>query len=97
MFIDIHVHAFRLPNYPRTGGPFATTSQLLEYYDKTGIEQAVVLPVVNAECNYGVQFSEDIIEIARNNPRFIPFCNIDPRALTNSYTAREIEKWNLKL
>jgi hypothetical protein len=41
--------------------------------------RAVLLPVVNPECNYGV------LEIAEQHPgRFIPFFNVDPRSVTNS-------------
>ena len=88
MFIDIHVHLCRMPGFPRHGKQsFATPQQLLDRYDKLEIERAVVLPVCNPECCHGVQSNEDIIEIAQNNDRFIPFCNIDPRSMTNSASA----------
>lgn len=88
MFLDIHAHAMRLACYPRDGKQaYATPQQLLETYDLIGVERAVLLPVVNPECSNGVQSNEEILEIAKGNPRFIPFCNIDPRSLQNSYTA----------
>jgi predicted TIM-barrel fold metal-dependent hydrolase len=88
MFIDVHVHAVRVHGMQRWEIPWLSTpAELIERYDQVGIERAVVLPIVNPECNYGVQAVEDIIEMAQNNPRFIPFCNIDPRAMANSYTA----------
>lgn len=86
MFIDIHVHATRIPGPARRDGePFATPEQLLARYDQLGIEQAVILPLVNPECAYITQSNEEALEIARTYPgRFIPFCNIDPRAMDNS-------------
>ncbi len=87
MFIDIHVHTRRIPCYPRNDGTYASPEQLLEIYDRIGVERAILLPCVNPECAYGIQANEDILEIAQDNPRFIPFCNIDPRFLNNSYTS----------
>lgn len=82
MYIDIHSHAYWKPT------PFVTNfynpKQLIEAYDYFGIEKGVLLPVVNAEI-YLPQSNEDILDMAEKYPdRFIPFCNIDPRALTNS-------------
>ena len=90
MFIDIHVHTTRLPGPPRIHSDkmtYAPPQQLLAAYDEVGIERAVVLPPVNPECEYGVQAVEEVIEMAENNSRFIPFCNVDPRAMTNSIDA----------
>lgn len=82
MFIDIHAHAYWKPVPFVTS--FATPEQLLEVYDRLGIERGVLLPVVNPEI-YLPQSNEDILDMAEKYPdRFIPFCNIDPRALTNS-------------
>ncbi|MFH1903255.1 MAG: amidohydrolase family protein [Candidatus Omnitrophota bacterium] len=85
MFIDVHGHAYRRP-YP---GPdnkpvFSTPQQLLKRYEELGIEQAFLLPLVSPEV-YLPQSNEEILEIAEIfSGRFIPFCNIDPRAITNS-------------
>jgi len=85
MFIDIHAHAYRRPvPFPVR---FPTAEQVLERYDEAGIEKGVLLPVVSPEV-YLPQANEDILEMAERYPdRFIPFCNIDPRALTNSVDA----------
>ncbi|MCF6174275.1 MAG: amidohydrolase [Victivallaceae bacterium] len=89
MFIDIHVHTRSMPGMQRYGKPaYATPEQLIERYDKIGIERAVLLPGVSPECAYVPQSNEEIIELSRQNSRFIPFCNIDPRALTNSADAQ---------
>ncbi len=85
MFIDIHAHAYRRPCAPPHR--FAAPEQLIERYDKIGIERAVLLPLVSPEV-YSPQSNEDILEMAEAyGGRFIPFCNVDPRALTNSADA----------
>jgi predicted TIM-barrel fold metal-dependent hydrolase len=87
-FIDIHVHTRRIPGPMRRGKPaYATPQQLIERYDQLGIEKAVILPGVNPECAYVPQSNEEAIEIAQQTNRFIPFCNVDPRAMTNSADA----------
>jgi predicted TIM-barrel fold metal-dependent hydrolase len=88
MFIDIHAHACRRPGPPRNGRQiFSTPGQILQRYDELGIEKGVLLPLVNPEV-YLPQSNEEILEIAETWPdRFIPFCNIDPRALTNDVDA----------
>ena len=86
MFIDIHVHVRKIPGPPRDGKQaYATPEQLLKRYDEIGVEKAVLLPGTNPECTYGLQSNEEALEIAEEYPdRFIPFCNVDPRAMTNS-------------
>ena len=85
MFIDIHAHAYRKP-IPFVV-QFCTAEQVIERYDQMGIEKGVLLPIVSPEI-YLPQANEDILEMAEQHPdRFIPFCNIDPRALTNSVDA----------
>jgi predicted TIM-barrel fold metal-dependent hydrolase len=88
VFIDIHVHTRSIPGPNRRGKPaYATPAQLIERYDALSIERAVLLPGVTPECAYQPQSNEEVIQIAGHNPRFIPFCNVDPRALTNSADA----------
>ena len=88
MFIDMHVHVRRTPGFLRQGkSGNATPAQLIERYDALDIERAVLLPGVTPECAYQPQSNEEVIDIARENDRFIPFCNIDPRAMTNSADA----------
>ena len=82
MFIDIHAHAYRKP-VPFVV-KFCTPLELIKRYDELGIEKGVLLPVVSPEI-YLPQANEDILDMAEKYPdRLIPFCNIDPRALTNS-------------
>jgi len=88
MFIDVHGHACRDP-YPGVHGKpvFSTPEQLIPRYDELGIEKAALLPIVNPEV-YLPQSNEEILAICRDRPdRFFPFCNIDPRAYTNSSDA----------
>ena len=85
MFIDIHAHAYRKP-IPFVV-QFCTAEQVIERYDQMGIEKGVLLPIVSPEI-YLPQANEDILEMAEQHPdRIVPFCNIDPRALTNSVDA----------
>ena len=63
---------------------FATVEQLIQPYDDEGIEKGCVLPIVSPEI-YLPQANEDILDMAAQYPdRIIPWCNIDPRALTNA-------------
>jgi len=89
MFIDIHVHTRRVAGPDRWGKPsYATPEYLIERYDAIGVEQAVILPGVSPECVHVPQSNEEILELCEMFPgRFIPFCNVDPRAMTNSVTA----------
>ncbi|RAV19666.1 amidohydrolase family protein [Paenibacillus contaminans] len=81
MFIDIHAHAYRKP-VPFVV-QFCTPEELIQRYDELGIERGVLLPVVSPEI-YFPQANEDILDMAEQYPdRFIPYCNVDPRALTN--------------
>jgi len=88
MFIDIHAHAYWQPQ-PVFGGQclFSTPEEVLARYDELEVEKGVLLPNVSPEF-YIPQSVEDILAIAEKYPdRFIPFCNVDPRALTNSAEA----------
>ncbi len=85
MFIDIHAHAYKHP-WPGTDGKplFSTPQQLIDRYAGLGIEKACLLPLVSPEI-YLPQSNEEILEMAKKWPDvFIPFCNIDPRAIRNS-------------
>lgn len=85
MFIDIHAHAYRKP-VPLVV-QFCTAEQVIERYDRAGIEKGALLPIVSPEI-YLPQANEDILDMCEKYPdRFFPFCNIDPRALTNSADA----------
>jgi predicted TIM-barrel fold metal-dependent hydrolase len=85
MFIDIHAHAYRRP-VPFVV-QFCTAEELIKRYDEAGIEKGFLLPIVSPEI-YLPQANEDILDMAQQYPdRFVPFCNIDPRVLTNSADA----------
>ena len=90
MFIDMHVHVRKVPGFPREGKQtYATPAQLLERYDAMGVERAVMLPGASPECSHGNESMEEVLEIARDYvPRFIPFCNVDPRIGTGDNTAQ---------
>jgi hypothetical protein len=81
VFIDIHMHAMRFPMTSRWGSPeFSTPEQLIERFDRTAVEKAILLPLVSPEARLGIQTTEEILGIAEQYPdRFVPFCNIDPR------------------
>ena len=84
MFIDMHCHAYRKPPPIYS---FQTAEQVIEVYDARGIEKGGLLPIVSPEI-YLPQANEDILEMVEQYPdRFFAFCNIDPRAMTNSATA----------
>lgn len=86
MFIDIHTHAYRIR--PPMGCRFCNAEELIKVMDEHKIDMAAVLPIVNAEI-YFPQANEDILEMCDNHPdRLIPYCNIDPRCLTNSPIAQ---------
>jgi len=86
MLIDFHTHAYRV-KCP-FGANFCTLEEVLKEQDRLGIDMSCVLPVVSPEI-YIPQNTEDIIDMAREYPdRIIPFCNVDPRSLTNSPFAK---------
>ena len=92
MFIDIHAHAYRA-ECPLADGRtrFATPDQVLRRYDELDIERGALLPLIGPE-TYLPQSNEDILDMCeRSGGRFIPFVNIDPRAMTNSPDAPLID------
>jgi predicted TIM-barrel fold metal-dependent hydrolase len=61
--------------------------QVIERYDRDGIEKGMLLPIVSPEI-YLPQANEEILDMCEKYPdRLFPFCNVDPRALTNSCDA----------
>ncbi|MDD5598826.1 MAG: amidohydrolase family protein [Victivallaceae bacterium] len=86
MVIDIHAHV-RFFRTPADCGPDIPAEDLLQEYDRLGIDKGCLLPIVSPEINMP-QTSEEVIAIAAKYPeRFIPFCNIDPRSISNSSDA----------
>lgn len=95
-FIDIHAHGIYepgcpcfKPGFPGTDGgqPFCSPDELIGWYDKLGIEKGCILPEVSPESFsiVNTQSNEEILRFCQTHPdRFIPFCNVDPRACFNS-------------
>ena len=88
MFLDIHAHVYKYP-YPTPDGRFLMSSpeQLAGRMAALGIDRAVLLPLVSPELYLPQSVGEIIDLAAESGGRLIPFCNIDPRALTNSSDA----------
>ncbi|MDH7568144.1 MAG: amidohydrolase family protein, partial [Armatimonadota bacterium] len=83
-----HVHCCN-PPHPGLARPngtrYPTPERLVERMDESGIHQAVVMSTVSPECRYTMVQPEETLQIAARYPnRLVPFCNIDPRYLTNS-------------
>jgi hypothetical protein len=85
-FIDIHIHTRAIVGFPRRGEQaYARPAQVIERLDELDIERAVILPRVSPECSYSLQTVEEALDICRRHPdRFLTFCNVDPRELTNA-------------
>ncbi|MDD5598844.1 MAG: amidohydrolase family protein [Victivallaceae bacterium] len=85
MFIDIHGHAYLYPSPPQDGKTqFPQPEELIARHDELGIECAILQPLIGPEV-YLPQSNEEILEMCRRYPgRFLPACNIDPRAIRNS-------------
>ena len=80
-FIDIHAHAYRRP-VPFVV-QFCSADELKARYKAEGVQMGALLPIVSPEI-YLPQANEDILEMVEQSPEcFFPFCNVDPRALTN--------------
>ncbi len=89
MLIDIHVHTTPRKTVLRPDGTSHTTpEELLAMMDRAGIDQAVVLPSIGPECSSRTHSVEEILAAcALYADRLIPFCNIDPRQVSNSPSA----------
>ncbi|MBN2450097.1 MAG: amidohydrolase family protein [Lentisphaeria bacterium] len=86
MFIDMHVHTRLFPGPERlSGGTYATPEELLTMLRPHGIRRAVILPGVNPECSYVPQGVGEVLAVCEKYPDFfIPFMNVDPRAVGNA-------------
>lgn len=88
MFFDIHAHIYKYP-YPMEDGRYfgATPAQIEKRYRELEIIGAAVLPILGPEL-YMPQSVGEIIDIAEaSGGKYVAFCNVDPRALTNSSDA----------
>lgn len=86
--IDIHVHTCK-PRHPKVtranGTRYPSPPQLIEMMDAAGIDMAVVQTTISPECRYTTVTPEETIEVCAMYPkRLIPFCNLDPRFVSNS-------------
>jgi len=86
MFIDVHVHTRLFPGPERlSGGTYATPEELMAILKPHGVRRAVILPGVSPECSYIPQSIGEVLAICEKYPDFfIPFMNVDPRAIANS-------------
>jgi uncharacterized protein len=88
MRIDIHTHTCRArhPKLTRPNGSrYPTPEELISTMDDHGIDKAVILSTPSPECRYAPVLPEEVLSIRDDYPdRLIPFCNLDPRFLTNS-------------
>lgn len=89
MFIDIHVHASAGSRPGTNGAPFLSTPEhLIARYAAIQVERAVLLPIVSPEAMPYTQSNQEALDICRQHADwFIPFCNVDPRLMTNSADA----------
>ena len=91
MLIDIHIHTAgeRHPKLRRASGTrYPTPERAIEMMDEAGIDRAVIMTTVSPEWRYTLVTTEETLEICAAYPdRFIPFCNLDPRFLTNDAKA----------
>lgn len=86
--IDIHAH---VANHYRSTPSLIKIddNELIEMYDKLGIERGVLLPIVSPEGMESPMTNEEIIKsVERHGDRFSWFCNVDPRACSNSPTSK---------
>ena len=87
-FIDIHAHCteFEMPPvYIQNMRPLCVAEDLVEHYDRIGIEKGAILALCNPENFIGGMTTEQILRTCAKAPdRFIPSVGIDPRALGNN-------------
>lgn len=87
MFIDAHLHTVRRMGLPRdaVNSNFATPDELIGIMDRTGVDRGILLPSSSPEGCYQQVTTEDVLEVCETYPdRFHAFCNVDPRAGSNS-------------
>lgn len=88
MLIDIHTHCCR-PRHPKVtrsnGSHYPSPERQIEMMDAAGIDMAAVMSTLSPEWRYTIVTPEETLGICAQYPdRLIPFCNMDPRYLTNS-------------
>ena len=86
--IDIHAHAVLhpelVPELKITGYRCVSAPEVLDFYDRLGIEKGLLLPIVSMEGQWSVTTNEDAKILSDMYPdRFLWACNVDPRAAEN--------------
>ena len=86
MLIDIHTHTTYTRGVSRPNGSrYPLPAELIDMLDAAGIDKAVILSTVSPEVRYSFVTPQEVLAIAREfSDRLIPFCNVDPRMLTNT-------------
>ena len=89
--IDVHAHAALFREYypPHEEGKpervFVSAQQVIDFYDKLGIEKGILLPISSPEGQLSPMTSEACKYLTVQYPdRFYWFCNVDPRAYPNT-------------
>ena len=87
-YIDVHGHCVEEHDFPIDGmDAHCDPEQLIALYEMHGVERGTILPNANPEGVSSVQSNEEVLRICKRYDRFIPFCNVDPRALSNDWRA----------
>ncbi|MBQ4137393.1 MAG: amidohydrolase family protein [Clostridia bacterium] len=85
--IDIHAHAQLFTDYLPplyNGRKLLSAEEMISFYDELGIEKGVLLPISSIEGQFIVQPCENAKYLTEKYPdRFLWFCNIDPRSMSN--------------
>ena len=90
MIVDVHAHVYADPKIKSGGAAttFMSAEDQIAVMDRLGVDKTVILPLNNAECPAEPQSIGEVLWVCDQYPgRFIPFCNVDPRAMTNSADA----------
>ena len=90
--IDIHAHcvpfAEYAPKYENNGCTMPSPETMFDFYEKLNIEKGVLLPIVSPEAQLCVMPPENSKYLADLYPKkFLWFCNVDPRAYSNTKDA----------
>lgn len=84
-FFDIHTHAYKYP-FPNENRKmmFPTFGELVKNHQMHGISGGAILCLVSSE-EYVPQSVGEVIDMAKESGGiYLPFCNVDPRAIGNS-------------
>lgn len=82
--IDIHAHSVSHMEYEYRRVIEVTAEDLIEIYDKIGVEKGNLMPILSPEAHGLVITNGDICATVHKYPdRFFWFCNVDPRCICN--------------